>query len=50
MIGKILIMMIMKSDLSLKKLKVIPEVVRNLHGTDLKGVEYQKLTALLIEL
>ena len=27
----------------------MPEVVRNLHGTNLKGVEYQKLTALLIE-
>ena len=29
--------------------EVMPEVVRNLHGTNLKGVEYQKLTALLIE-
>ena len=28
---------------------VVPEVVRTLAGTNLKGVEYQKLTAILIE-
>ena len=29
--------------------KVVPEVVRHLAGTNYKGVEYQKLTAILIE-
>ena len=29
--------------------EVVPEVVRTLAGTNLKGVEYQKLTAILIE-
>ena len=29
--------------------KVVPEVVRTLTGTNYKGVEYQKLTAILIE-
>ena len=29
--------------------KVVPEVVRTLANTNYKGVEYQKLTAILIE-
>ena len=29
--------------------EVVPEVVRNLGNSNLKGIEYQKLTAILIE-